>query len=551
MAAWFVLNCLQAAFLGVEGDESYYWVLSQQLDWGYFDHPPMVALLIKMGESIAHGPLFTRLGTVFISTLTIPIIFAALPEKLQHAKLFILLFLSIVILHVYGFVATPDAPLLFFSALFFYGYKSFLKKENVYSILMLTVSITGMFYSKYHGILPVFFVVVSNPKLLTRINFWIVILLATLLFLPHLYWQYLNDWPTFRYHLNERLGKPYEVSFTALYFMGQLLIWGPFVSFFFFTSIWKISVRDPLIRAYLFTYVGILLFFLLSSFKYKIEPHWTLVAATAYIALFIQILKEIPLKSRSRFFNIAILNIVLILIARVLLFLPISFFQKSSNYAPIFLGKNWANKVYLRAGDKPVLFTNSYILPSLYKYYHPNANSIGYNTKAYRKTHYSLSTEDCKYNGQDILEYKFMADSIRNKDIIYFPLKSGKLVPYREYTCINNLKLTAINLPSIVKANSTFPIKIIIENKGKSTIKITEESLRIDYAFFSTKINYINSEDRFVLPDKIIPPDYKTTVTILVKAPRKIGEYRFLLSIVNGHLEGNFASPFYKIEILK
>lgn len=59
MGFWFIVNALQAYFLGLEGDEAYYWHLSQQLDWSYFDHPPMVALLIRVGESLGHGSLFT------------------------------------------------------------------------------------------------------------------------------------------------------------------------------------------------------------------------------------------------------------------------------------------------------------------------------------------------------------------------------------------------------------------------------------------------------------------------------------------------------------
>src|SRR5690606_27722597 len=56
---WFVVNCLQAAFLNLEGDEAYYWQLSKNLDWSYFDHPPMVTVLIRLGELLGHGPVFT------------------------------------------------------------------------------------------------------------------------------------------------------------------------------------------------------------------------------------------------------------------------------------------------------------------------------------------------------------------------------------------------------------------------------------------------------------------------------------------------------------
>lgn len=56
-ASWFLLSLLQAATTGLFDDEAYYWVYSQYLDWGYFDHPPMIAWLIKLGTSLFAGEL--------------------------------------------------------------------------------------------------------------------------------------------------------------------------------------------------------------------------------------------------------------------------------------------------------------------------------------------------------------------------------------------------------------------------------------------------------------------------------------------------------------
>ena len=64
---WVLVNLLQATFTGLYPDEAYYWVYSRHLQWGYFDHPPMVALMVKFGELFHHGYLFTRLGTVLLS----------------------------------------------------------------------------------------------------------------------------------------------------------------------------------------------------------------------------------------------------------------------------------------------------------------------------------------------------------------------------------------------------------------------------------------------------------------------------------------------------
>ncbi|MCH5720893.1 glycosyltransferase family 39 protein [Niabella hibiscisoli] len=116
----------------------------------------MVALLIRLGETFGHGSLFTRLGTVLITTFSIGIIYKALPDYLKHIKWYMLIAASTLLVNVYSFITTPDAPLLFFSCLFLLAYKSFLNKRSIGNSILMAFCITGMFYSKYHGILLIF-----------------------------------------------------------------------------------------------------------------------------------------------------------------------------------------------------------------------------------------------------------------------------------------------------------------------------------------------------------------------------------------------------------
>ena len=77
--------------------------------------------------------------------------------------------------------------------------------------------------------------------------------------------------------------------------------------------------------------------------------------------------------------------------------------DKINNYKPFVHGKSWADSIYKYAGQTPVIFTDSYILPSIYQYYHPNATAIGYNTKNYRKTQYSINHTERDLKGKNIL----------------------------------------------------------------------------------------------------------------------------------------------------
>lgn len=547
LIAWFIINALQAAFLNLEGDEAYYWQLSQHLDWSYFDHPPMVTVLIKWGEVLGHGPFFTRLGTVLITTCSLIFIYNALPNKLKEIRYFILICSATLILNVYSFITTPDAPLLFFASLFLLSYKYFLEKNTLAHTLLMTLAITGMFYSKYHGVLLVFFVVLSNLKILLNKHFWLVVIFTTLLFLPHIYWQYTHDWPSLRFHLNERLAKHYRFNYTTDYLLGQLLVFGPIISLLFYATCYKLKITNKLLRAHVFIFAGTLLFFFISSFKNTVEAHWTLIATPSYITLFLWLILNGTYKYQRLFKKLAIINIAIILIARILFFIPNSPFLLIKNYYPFFYGKEWAHTVHNKAGNTPVLFENSYVLPSLYMYYNKETEAIGYNTKSYRKTNFNLM-DDCIYSGKDLFYFKGgVAEdtSTLRIDTKYMP---GTLVPLHNYTCINSLKITPSSIPTTLQSNNNYEVVLTIENTSTHDITL-HNTLKIDYAFFLAKYDFINSTEDYIIEDTVWKAKEKKLLKVNLKTPEKPGKYKILFSIKNGMLSGNFASTFYPVRV--
>ena len=78
---WTVLNAIQAYTLEIHADEAYYWLYSRFLDWGYFDHPPMVAIYIRIGDSLVHSEFGVRLMTVLSSTLSLYILWLIVKER--------------------------------------------------------------------------------------------------------------------------------------------------------------------------------------------------------------------------------------------------------------------------------------------------------------------------------------------------------------------------------------------------------------------------------------------------------------------------------------
>ena len=105
-----------AAALPLAFDEAYYWLWSQHLAGGYYDHPPMVALVIRLGTALAGDTEFgVRLVAVLLAVPASWAVWRAadllFADRLLAARA--ALYFNLTLMVAGGMlVATPDAPLL-------------------------------------------------------------------------------------------------------------------------------------------------------------------------------------------------------------------------------------------------------------------------------------------------------------------------------------------------------------------------------------------------------------------------------------------------------
>ena len=128
LTGWMCLNFIQAIFTEVISDESYYYLYGENLAWGYFDHPPLVGLIIFLSKLFFNGNLSIRFMTVIFNAATVWMCWKLVEEKLPDSKKVLTFFIiagSLVMFQAYGFITTPDVPFLFFTAFFFGVTKSF------------------------------------------------------------------------------------------------------------------------------------------------------------------------------------------------------------------------------------------------------------------------------------------------------------------------------------------------------------------------------------------------------------------------------------------
>ena len=204
---WFVINLLQGIFTEIQEDETYYALYGEHLAWGYYDHPPMVGLMTFLSSIFFSGTLGVRFFTIIASCLSLYVMWlitnvtafrqaqrpvsTKVPELVEgptrkHVFLFFVLTCSIVMFNIYGFVTTPDASLILFSALFLLVYQHYLEDKSWKNALLMGLFMAMMIYSKYHAFLLMGLIVLSNLKLLKDGKFWVACLLALALLTPHI-----------------------------------------------------------------------------------------------------------------------------------------------------------------------------------------------------------------------------------------------------------------------------------------------------------------------------------------------------------------------------
>ena len=293
-----------AARLPLFPDETYYWDWSRRLAGGYFDHPPMIALLIRAGTATAAlfgagpAPIAIRFFPLLAGAVAI-LAAAATARRMAGGRAAVLAALAFAVmpLAAAGLVlATPDAPLLCFEALAVYAVVRALESPPRSRASLGWWSATGVcvglaFASKYTSILlplSVAAAVLLRPALRERLREpgpYVACVLATLVFLPVLQWNATHDWISFRFQLEHGLGKPKgSVLARELDLVGgQLGLVTPVLFALMAGAVWRAlrRPRDDVHFALAVVATASWVFFVYSAIHRRVEANWP---APSYIA---------------------------------------------------------------------------------------------------------------------------------------------------------------------------------------------------------------------------------------------------------------------------
>ncbi|ACL70631.1 ArnT family glycosyltransferase [Halothermothrix orenii] len=318
--------------LPLHPDEAYYWVWSRNLQLSYFDHPPMVAYLIKMMTLLGQHEFVIRLVSVFCVAGAAYLVYRLAEDmfnsRVAEISLGVFLFMPLV---QSGFiVVTPDSPLVFFWTLTFYCFYNYVFREKRKYIYLAGIAAGMLLLSKYTGVLllgSLFFYLTFSKKrkLFKRPELYAAGVLALLVFLPVIIWNYQHGWASFKFQFSHGVAdkKVFNPSALGEFIASQVMVFNPVFATGFLILFIK-NIKDVIKNKYLYLltwpFAFTLLFFVYNSAFKKAEANW---AGPAYITAAIILAYWIDKHKLKKFFIAGlIMAIFLIIVMRFPEFIP-------------------------------------------------------------------------------------------------------------------------------------------------------------------------------------------------------------------------------------
>jgi 4-amino-4-deoxy-L-arabinose transferase-like glycosyltransferase len=286
-------------------DETYYWEWSRHLAGGYFDHPPAIAWLIRVGTLVAGDtPLGVRLGPALAGTLgTFFLCAAARRLADDRAAMLAALIFAVMPLSAAGLIlATPDAPLLASVAGAVYALVRVVEhppksRESLLWWLVAGLALGLGLLSKYTAVLlplGVFVALLARRELRKRLQEpgpYVATVVALVAFLPAILWNARHDWISFAFQLQHGLAGAggSVLKREADLLGGQIGLVSPILF-----ALCAIAVVDSLRRPASAVHpllgivsVVVFVFFMYSATRRRVEANWPAIAYVPAVLLLV------------------------------------------------------------------------------------------------------------------------------------------------------------------------------------------------------------------------------------------------------------------------
>jgi Dolichyl-phosphate-mannose-protein mannosyltransferase len=233
------LRLVAAAWTPLTFDEAYYWMWSKHLAGGYYDHPPMVALVIRAGTMIAGD---TELGVRLVSILlALPMSFAVyraaeiLFADVRVAASAAILLNATLLAAVGTLIVTPDSPLLVASSFVLFCLAKVLETGRGAWWLAVGAAVGAALLSKYtalfFGVAILIWLVAVPTERRWLVTPWPYLggVVALAIFAPVILWNADHQWVSFVKQMGRARIEDFRPTFIAELVPTQIAFATPLV----------------------------------------------------------------------------------------------------------------------------------------------------------------------------------------------------------------------------------------------------------------------------------------------------------------------------------
>jgi 4-amino-4-deoxy-L-arabinose transferase-like glycosyltransferase len=310
---WIVVAALLRAVLSslvpLLPDETYYWLWTHRIEAGYFDHPPGIAFLIRLGTllfgettiGVRTGPAIAALLTHVTAVMAAWYLAGKGEAGARSASRAALLLLVIPIATLGLVLATPDAALFAMATAAILGVERALaaplRSWSGFGWWTLAgVCLGAAFVAKYTAVLLPLGLVVAclmHPALRARFREggpWWASVIALTLFAPVVLWNYVHEWISFRFQLGhgfnpsvrgsvlsrelELLGGQAGLASPILFVLLAMTVW--YAARDGWRSRHSAQSTDASVRRFALAVISVvpMLFFAVSASRRSVEANW-------------------------------------------------------------------------------------------------------------------------------------------------------------------------------------------------------------------------------------------------------------------------------------
>ena len=356
---WLLISLLG----NIHPDSMDHWGWSKNLQWVYYEHPPMIAFLMKLTRVfISYNDFLVKLGGVVTASIVLTTAYITGRQFLNKTESF----LYVIILHsslYYSLYLSQfwfvDQAYNFFLLLCFFSIgKYFATKKKKWIILLGVFGGLGLF-SKY--IIVCFFISFvlwlicsdRHRSMLKKYYLWVSVIIGIIIISPIIYTDYNNNWNAISFIFNKGLKNSWSLQNIILFQIGHILAFSFFLSipawYFLIKKKFHSLLENNQTKFFFFQIIIPLLLFSYSSMRGRIaDPNWI---NGVYIALYIFL---------ARYFYICIAKkkkkypIFLIVLSHIVIIGVTSFILLFQNYQFSFVNNTFASRLNESVGWKQI-----------------------------------------------------------------------------------------------------------------------------------------------------------------------------------------------------